>query len=1175
MIELWPRGTDPLITDFQQHGIRIHPSESTVKYEENGQFNLEMVVPVGSGFTDFDYGQIIRATVPEQKLAAVDLGEVSYYEVTASGGTDLLKTLPSSRKVSYAPWEAYRSYSAGDKRSSGGKNWRCTSSHGGLSMPPPAGGWTEISGIMPVAGQVVEHLDANDILMKTADFNSDYMEAATLDGAVGYVKKSDVTATGETEERTVDARTIKAQNFVVSDIKKTTDGKNWRIYAEHISYQLGRTMLGDCKVVSVTPATALLFIAGAMQETYGGNLYTDLSDFEITGDWSWKNAQSAILDPKSGIVHLTNARVVRDDLDVFILSAEAQMPSYVIRYGANLKSVNWDGSVTSLVTRVYPIAQNEDGSTLLLPEKYIDTVRSVPFINPEPLNTGLKVGQKEKKSDGTEVELTEADVITKMREMANNRFNIDKCDQAEIRLDLDWLHMPETEEYSQYRGLADAAPGDWVQVYVAELGISELIRMTGYTYDPETERYKSATFGSITQKPTVASYNLKSGSVNASAIATGAVTGQHMQAGTITAREIEANSITADKIASRSITTELLVAGAVTADEIAANSISTEKLQALSVTTEKLAAQSITTEKLAAYAITAAKIAANTITADKIDVDDLAAAFATVDVLNAAIATISEATIESADISVANIKDLTAENFIAHDAVTDRYFIHKLAVENAQMVQATVGELIVKASNGNYYRLDIDEYGVLSPTQVTNLTNEEIAIGVTSDGRSTIIETDLTVADLSASNMKAINALIDKLTAARIDVDELFARQATITQLNTVDIRGNTYLQMMVEGYGTTYQQWTDPASEQGNIVKDGDVWYRSAPVHTHNELATMTHNQLAAYTHKALEGYEQYIRQGGAWILVSDPVEAQHTIAQVALETAEVAIRVQDTWEGMAALRVQTGQISARVSDNEGAISSILEEIGLIELAVLDKYGIVSGIAIESTGVQVSGNKYINLDVNSNNYVHINQNGIEVAGNRIKINGKEVFGRDDIIILTNGQTESSVISAMSGKHDWVMIKPYYNAELNFTYGQDYRATSAQYNTNVVQMARENTGANSFGTGASWYQYVLSGDIAIGSGETHSSGAAFTVNLSNSRSLSNAVTAQSTVDTSGNTATFSISSGHVSRNLCGEGETIWLRLDSQYAYEHIRNLKLVCTCDSTTSRVPCTVYYFP
>ena len=1144
MIEMWPRGTDPLITDFQQHGIRIHPSESTVKYEENGQFNLEMVVPVGSGFTDFDYGQIIRATVPEQKLAAVDLGEVSYYEVTASGGTDLLKTLPSSRKVSYAPWEAYRSYSAGDKRSSGGKNWRCTSSHGGLSMPPPAGGWTEISGILPVAGQVIEHLDAEDILMKTADFNSDYMEAATLNGAVGYVKKSDVTATGETEERTVDARTIKAQNFVVSDIKKTTDGKNWRIYAEHISYQLRRTMLGDCKVVSVTPATALLFIAGAMQETYGGNLYTDLSDFEITADWSWKNAQSAILDPKSGIVHLTNARVVRDDLDVFILSAEAQMPSYVIRYGANLKSVNWDGSVTSLVTRVYPIAQNEDGSTLLLPEKYIDTVRSVPFINPEPLNTGLKVGQKEKKSDGTEVELTENDVITKMREMANNRFNIDKCDQAEIRLDLDWLHMPDTEEYSQYRGLADAAPGDWVQVYVAELGISELIRMTGYTYDPETERYKSATFGSITQKPTIAGYNLKSGSVNASVIEPNSIQGQHMQAGTITAREIEANSITADRIASRSITTELLVAGAVTADEIAANSISTEKLQALAITTEKLAAE----------AVTAAKIAAGTITANKIDVDDLAAAFANVDVLNAAIATIAEAEIGSADISVAHIVDLSAENFIAHDAVTDRYYIDKLAVRSAQMVQATVGELIIKASDDHYYRLDVNAWGVLTPTDVTSsLTQAEITAGVTSNGHSSIIETDLTVNDLYATNMKAINALIDKITASRIDVDELFARTATITALNTVDIRGNTYLQLMVEGYGTTYTQWTDPASEQGNTVKNGDVWYKGFPM-THAQMANYTHSQLAAYTHKGLEGYEQYLRKNGAWLLVSDPVEAQHTIAQIALETAEVAIRVQDTWEGLASLKVS---------------------VGSIQMMVADKYDIVSGIAIESAGVQVSGNKYINLDVNSSNYVHINQNGLEVAGNRIKINGKEVFGRDDIIILTNGQTESSVISAMSGKHDWVMIKPYYNAEIDFTYSQDYRSTSAQYNTNVVQMAKESAGAASFGTGASWYQYVLKGDIVVGSGETHSSGVNFTMHLSNARGLTNEVTGQATVNTSGNTATFEISSGHVTRNLCGEGESIWLRLDSAYAYEHIRNLRLVCTCDSTTSRVPCTVYYFP
>ena len=217
-------------------------------------------------------------------------------------------------------------------------------------------------------------------------------------------------------------------------------------------------------------------------------------------------------------------------------------------------------------------------------------------------------------------------------------------------------------------------------------------------------------------------------------------------------------------------------------------------------------------------------------------------------------------------------------------------------MRSAQMVQATVGELIVKASDNKYYRLDIDQYGVLTPTEVTSdLTSAEKAAGVTSDGHSAIIETDLTVADLSASNMKAINALIDKITASRIDVQELFARQATITQLNTVDIRGNQYLQLMVAGYGSTYSQWVDPATEQGNTVKNGDVWYKTAPVHTYSELATKTYSQLSGYTHKGLEGYVEYIRQSGAWVLVDDPVEARHQIAMIALDVNAVAIRAEE----------------------------------------------------------------------------------------------------------------------------------------------------------------------------------------------------------------------------------------------------------------------------------------
>lgn len=207
------------------------------------------------------------------------------------------------------------------------------------------------------------------------------------------------------------------------------------------------------------------------------------------------------------------------------------------------------------------------------------------------------------------------------------------------------------------------------------------------------------------------------------------------------------------------------------------------------------------------------------ITAAKIDVTDLTAINATLGT-----ATIAQAVVESADISFAQIKALTAENLIAHDAVTDRYYISKLAVDNAQMVYATVGELVVKATDNKYYRLDIDANGQLSPTEVT-LTQGEITAGITSDGRASIIETDLTVSDLSANNMKGITALIDKITASTINVQELFARQATITALNTADISNNNSLQIYV---GTNaYTKKSGIEITDNGIEIDGGKWVK------------------------------------------------------------------------------------------------------------------------------------------------------------------------------------------------------------------------------------------------------------------------------------------------------------------------------------------------------------
>ena len=193
-----------------------------------------------------------------------------------------------------------------------------------------------------------------------------------------------------------------------------------------------------------------------------------------------------------------------------------------------------------------------------------------------------------------------------------------------------------------------------------------------------------------------------------------------------------------------------------------------------------------------AGAIQYADLAKNIIKADLIDTTDLTAINATLGTAN-----IADARIQVADIDYAQIKDADVQSLIAHDAITDRYYINKLQVTNLQAVNATVGGLVIKASDNKYYRIDIATDGSISPTEVTP-SSAQIAAGAM--GTGAIIETDLTAQDLSAANIKGINALIDKISASRIDVNELFARTAFINKLNTTNIESTANLKIKSGG---------------------------------------------------------------------------------------------------------------------------------------------------------------------------------------------------------------------------------------------------------------------------------------------------------------------------------------------------------------------------------------
>ena len=405
--------------------------------------------------------------------------------------------------------------------------------------------------------------------------------------------------------------------------------------------------------------------------------------------------------------------------------------------------------------------------------------------------------------------------------------------------------------------------------------------------------------------------------------------------------------MTADSILAGTITSALIAAGAITAEQLAANAVTADKIAAGAVTATKIDAYAITSEKIAAGAIDAGKIAAGAIDASKIDTTDLAAINATLGT-----AAIAIAEIQQADIDYAQVKDLNAQSAffgqaVFQEAIGGKLYVPRLSVGYAQMIGATIGDLVIQASNGNYYGIDVDMAGNVTATQRT-VSAAEIAAGHTTDGRTLVLGTDILATDLTTENIYASHALMDEITAAIINVDQLFAREATISKINALDLSSNTYIRSTIGtwtsgstitqtidsldsriaslGYGTVYFQADEPSHAD---LLPGDIWIQSTPSGTWqdvlNDYATWQEIYGGVGTWQTLGGIpKMYTWDGRYWQEMYDALlpttletEIEQLADQIALRATreEVDILSGEVSEFSAELTIQAQEIEAAVS--------------------------------------------------------------------------------------------------------------------------------------------------------------------------------------------------------------------------------------------------------------------
>lgn len=720
------------------------------------------------------------------------------------------------------------------------------------------------------------------------------------------------------------------------------------------------------------------------------NVASDCTDTKPGSEFDFerKNLVECYLDPEKGVCAKYGLSLIRDNWDFYCLKDVGFDRGYVIQTGKNLLGVVRNESIENVVTRTCPIGMDAQGEIVWLDNngtKYVDSqyINDYSYPRVEIFDTGLQIGQDD---------VTAENINSKLLEKAQERFSVDKADLPEITMTIDFLSIGDTEEYSQYRGLDKVYLYDIVTIKDSVRGYEYSAQVVGVEHDILTGMLTSVTLGKIGnsdgvrkiavwQVPEISGENIRlktilsgsfaEGAINGDDIAVGGVHWVHLDAASITEltteqlsaltaniHELIAGSITADDILAGSITATAIAAEAITSTLIAADAITSEKISAGAITAEKIGAGAVTTDKLTAYAVTAGKIAANAITSDKISAGAIDASKIDTNDINAINATlgtaqIAIAQIASADINYAHVKDLSADEAIFSTTITeqgiaDKLYIGRLAITYGQMVEATIGDLIIGDDDGNYYHIGVewDDDGVptLVPTQVTTPSAAEISAGHTSDGK-TIIGDVGTFAELSSEDFYAINSIIDRITAKRIDVDELWARQAFIDKLMVTDISSNTYIQSHIGdwqsgstitqtlaglesrvsslGYGTIYYSATEP-SHSGLV--QGDIWIQPLSDHTWEDYTDSEWQDILDEGSWAsvLGAYKVYTWTGQVWKVLFDSTintemwtAIEQNAAAIELKANQSAVNILsgEVSEFAATLEVQAQEISTAVS--------------------------------------------------------------------------------------------------------------------------------------------------------------------------------------------------------------------------------------------------------------------
>lgn len=503
MIHVYDIGNE----EYEKNGnVILEPDKGSVRMVAGGNYDLSLVAQMDAEgkWKHLAEEAIIKAPVPVETITTAYTGmEADVYVTTEAAA---IRSGPSEpTQITYPAWSITANYSVGSKVTLFNQNYECIfwddddALHKHLA-PSGSTWWKKIAN-KTSGSPALANMKSGTELYYVSGPTDGWYKMSTTYGLEGYIKSSQVEYSRHMEPGEIKPRVITEQLFRIKTVTVNDENQTVSVTARHVSYDLNGVLIDSVKVVRKAPAEALAWIQQGFMIDYRGVIATDMVEFadaDYSAEISGKSGMYALLDPDKGVVSVFDAEFRRDNWDLFVMAKTNTDRGFRIRYGNNMKGISWKGSTENMVTRVVPVAKDEDGNDFYLdPVRWVDSqyVNSWPVVYMERLKVNGQVG----KDDGTETDTkwTAATLRAEMEKQAQSRFDVDQCDRGVDEITIDFIMLGDTAEYGWLKNLQSLLLYDTVIATNERTGISASMTVCEIEFDIVKKRITAARVANV------------------------------------------------------------------------------------------------------------------------------------------------------------------------------------------------------------------------------------------------------------------------------------------------------------------------------------------------------------------------------------------------------------------------------------------------------------------------------------------------------------------------------------------------------------------------------------------------------------------------------------------------------------------------------------------------------